>query len=138
MIIVDRDPELRDWLQKKSDSYFDPTRSRFIGLESNGEIAAVTGFTDFNAVSCHMHIGIEGRLTREYTRFCFWYPFEQLGVKKVFGLVAANNAKALRFDKHLGFQEEARIKEALPSGDMIILSMTKEQCRFLDKSFYKQ
>jgi len=47
-------------------------------------------------------------------------------------LVDSTNEKALRFDKKLGFVEEARISNAARAGDLVILTMTKEQCRWLN------
>jgi RimJ/RimL family protein N-acetyltransferase len=55
----------------------------------------------------------------------------QLGVQRVTGYVPASNAAALRFDRHLGFVEEGRLREALPGGeDVIVLGMLKRECRW--------
>lgn len=92
-------------------------------------------YDQFNGASICMHVAAEpGKrwMTREYLWFCFYYPFVQLGVQKIIGLVPAANEIALRFDKHLGFEEEHRIRDAHPRGDLVILSMTREQCRFLE------
>lgn len=78
-----------------------------------------------------MHVAAEKPVTRTYTKFCFEYAFNQLKVKKVLGLVDSTNLSALRFDSHLGFIEEARIKDAGKTGDLIILSMTRPQCRWV-------
>lgn len=61
----------------------------------------------------------------------FNYIFVQLKCNKLFGQVAATNSKALEFDRKLGFKEEARIKEVFPDGDLIVLAMKKEDCRWL-------
>ena len=78
-----------------------------------------------------MHVAIDYRINKEYTKLCFDYAFNQLKVNKVIGLVESNNHKALRFDKHLGFIEEYVVKDAGKNGDIHILSMTREQCRFI-------
>lgn len=106
---------------------------QYIGLLEDGQIIAVVGFEDYNGASIRMHVAAVGKrwMTREYLRFCFWYPFEQLKVKKIIGLVSSNNEQALRFDRHLGFVDEAVIKDAAPDGDLHILTMNKEQCKFL-------
>lgn len=130
MIIFDRQAELSQWIAEKTGGTYATLTSRFIGLELNGKITAVTAFTDYNGASIQMHVAIN-RITKEYTHLCFDYVFNQLKVKKVIGLVESNNAKALRFDKHLGFIEEYVIKDAGRSGDIHILSMTREQCRFI-------
>lgn len=61
----------------------------------------------------------------------FHYPFVQLGVRKLFAQVPAANSKALDIDKKLGFKEEARIKDVFPDGDLIVLAMKPEDCRWL-------
>jgi RimJ/RimL family protein N-acetyltransferase len=63
---------------------------------------------------------------------CFDYPFNQLQVKKIFGQISSRNRVAYEAAKHLGFVEEARIRDVYPDGDMVLLSMTREQCRFLE------
>ena len=81
---------------------------------------------------CQMHIAIEGRLTRDYIRACFRYPFGTLGYACVIGLVAEGNADALKFDKHIGFREVHRIKQGAAGGeDLIILEMRRSDCRWL-------
>jgi hypothetical protein len=79
-----------------------------------------------------MHIACDGSLTREFIWFCFYYAFEQLNVKKVLGLVESTHHKALELDKRLGFVHEHTIKDGGRENDLIILSMTKAQCRWLN------
>jgi RimJ/RimL family protein N-acetyltransferase len=105
-----------------------------IGLEEDGELIAGVTFDNFNGASICMHVAAaEGKrwMTREYLWFCFHYPFEQLGVKRITGLVPASNTVAQRFDEHLGFKLEARLKDAAPDGDLLVYAMFKDDCRFL-------
>lgn len=100
-------------------------------MEEDGQITAGVLYDMFNGRSVCMHVAIEKPVTRKYTRTCFDYPFNQLKVSKVLGLVDSTNDKALRFDKLLGFTEEARIADAGKTGDLVILSMTRQQCRWI-------
>lgn len=131
MIVTDRQQELAAWIGQKTKGVYTPVTASFIGLEFDGQLSAVTAYTDFNGNSVQMHVAIDNRINREYTWFCFHYAFNQLKVKKVIGLVESNNKKALRFDKHLGFVEEHIVKDAGREGDIHILSMTREQCRWI-------
>jgi len=88
-------------------------------------------YDHFNGRSICMHVAIEKPVTRGYTRACFAYPFLQLGVEKVIGMVDSTNEDALRFDTKLGFTEEARIKDAGKYGDLVLLTMTRQQCRWI-------
>ena len=83
--------------------------------------------------SIQVHIAIDNpkHVTRRAIEHVFEYPFCQLGVKKVLGIVNSQNHRALTFDLRLGFQIEHIVKDAYDRGDMYILSMTQEQCRWL-------
>ena len=133
MIICDRQDELGEWLCSRTGGKYVKGSGSYIGLERNGKIVAVVGYEDYNGASIRAHIAFEGQLTREFIWYGFYYPFEQLKVKKIIGLVSSNNHKALKLDKHFGYVEEAIIKDAVPDGDLHILTMTKEQCRFLKR-----
>jgi len=105
-----------------------------IGLEEENELIAGVLFDHFNGASICMHVAaIPGCrwLTREYLWYCFHYPFMELGVKRITGLVPESNQAARRFDEHLGFTLETRLKEAHPEGDMLVYRMFKKDCRFL-------
>lgn len=103
-----------------------------IGNERDGVIIGGVLYDDYRVSSISMHCAGVGRwLTREFLRAVFDYPFNYLKVKKVIGLVDSMNDKAMRLDKHLGFVQEGLIKEASRFGDLVILTMTREQCRFL-------
>lgn len=120
------------WVCEHTGGTFDKDCSSAIGwIQPDGTIDAGVLYDQYNGRSICMHVAIEKPVTRSYTRACFEYPFNQLKVEKVLGLVDSTNEKALRFDKHLGFVEEARIAGAGKTGDLVILTMTKAQCRWI-------
>lgn len=102
-----------------------------IGLEKDGKLTAGVLYDYYNKASVNMHVVIEGNITRSFLFTCFWYPFVQLGVKRVTGLVPEDNLKARRFDEHLGFILEARLKDAAPHGDMLVYRMLREECKWI-------
>jgi RimJ/RimL family protein N-acetyltransferase len=61
----------------------------------------------------------------------FHYPFVQLDCRKLFGTVPASNTAALKFDLKLGFEIEQTIKDVYPDGDMLLVSMYRNNCRWL-------
>jgi RimJ/RimL family protein N-acetyltransferase len=107
-----------------------------IGLRKDGELVAGVIYEGFNGPNVWMLVAaVPGRswLNRAYLTACFAYPFIQLGVERVSGYVYASNQDACRFDEHLGFKEEARLKGAAPDGgDVIIYVMWKKGCRYVD------
>jgi len=62
----------------------------------------------------------------------FDYPFNKLGVSVILGQVCKDNEDALRLNRHLGFKVVADIPDAHMSGDLVIMAMRKEECRFLN------
>jgi hypothetical protein len=83
--------------------------------------------------SIKMHVAIDDPkfVSRRAIQAVFEYPFHDLRVKKVLATVCSENVKALSMDMRLGFKLEAIIEDAYDRGDMYILSMTQEQCRWL-------
>lgn len=122
------------WLMDKLGSQWFPGRGSIVGLwqDEVGPIAACL-FEGCNGASVMMHLaGIGGKwMNREFLWFCFYYPFEQLGLKKVIGLVESDNLKSIRLIQHLGFTLEATLENAAPKGDLLIYSMTRDQCKWL-------
>jgi RimJ/RimL family protein N-acetyltransferase len=105
-----------------------------IGLERDGELIAGTIYEGYNPHSIWMHVAaIPGArwLTRDYLRAVFRYPFVQLGVNRVGGWVEESNMAARKFDEHLGFREEARLRGAArDGGDVILYVMWRDECRW--------
>lgn len=106
-----------------------------ICLLRDGEVVCGVIYDEFNGTNVFMHVAAEvgGKwLTRDFLRCAFHYPFVQLGVKRITGWVEAHNFKARRFDEHLGFKEEARLKGAGTNGvDVILYVMRREDCRYV-------
>lgn len=105
-----------------------------IGLEQDGELIAGVVYDGYiEGARVNMHVAGVGKrwLTREFLSVCFKYPFVQLGVNVVIGLVESTNEAALKFDKHLGFTEACRIEGGAKDSDLIVLTMPRKTCRFL-------
>lgn len=71
-------------------------------------------------------------LSRDMLWVAFDYPFNQLGCSKVCGTIPSSNPQLLAINKKIGFIVEATIKGAYPGADMLVLSMERDQCRWLD------
>jgi len=110
-----------------------------IGLVKDGEIVCGVVYDDYTISNLFMHVAaVPGRkwLTKDaykdFAHACFYYPFGQLGCKRVTGWVEASNTEARRFDEHLGFKQEAVLKSAArDGGDVIIYAMFADECRYI-------
>ncbi len=107
-----------------------------IGLERDGAIAAVVVFDNFSEADCCMHIASDGTkrwMSKELLIAAFAYPFVQLGLRRVTGMVPAKNAAALAFDEHIGFVREGYHPHALPDDDLVSLGLLRDNCRFIPR-----
>lgn len=105
-----------------------------IGLEEDGKLIAGVLYDYYNGASMNAHIAGEGTnwLNRKYLHFIFWYPFEQLKVKRLTVLVPESNKESNRFVRHLGFDLEATLRDAAPDGDVFLYRMFRHQCKWLE------
>lgn len=104
-----------------------------IGCVVDGKLVAGILYDGYTGTSIAMHSRcVNPRVvTREFFWTIFDYPFNQLGVLRVTGLVSTANLAAQRVDEHLGFVEEARLQNYFPDGDGIVYRMFKEDCKWL-------
>lgn len=109
---------------------------RAIGLRRDGELVAGVIYEGFNGRNIWMHVAaVPGAkwMSKTYLLACFKYPFLICGVDRVSGYVNESNLAARRFDEHLGFREEARLKgAAFDGGDVILYAMWRKDCRYVD------
>lgn len=132
-IVWDEPRRVGEWVCAKVGATFNPQEATAIGLERDGSLVAGVMFDHYTGRSIAMHVAGEGGhwMTRDYARACFGYAFNQLGVGKIIGLVDSTNQAARRYDEHLGFHLEATITGAGKVGDLLIYSMTPQQCRWI-------
>lgn len=106
-----------------------------IGVERDGEIIAGILYDNLvQGASVCLHVAAKegvGWVTRALLRLVFGYAFNGLGVKRITGFVAETNAKARRFDEHVGFRREALLSDVYPDGGLIVYKMTRGDCRYV-------
>lgn len=135
-LIYGNEERLLPWAQQQIGVSF--RRDAYtLGLEKDGALVAVVVFDSFGAFDCNMHIASDGTsawMNKSLLLGAFAYPFLQLKLLRVTGLVPAGNRDALRFDEHLGFVREGFHPKAGPDGcDLISLGLLAENCRFIPK-----
>ena len=106
-----------------------------IGLIRDERLVAGVLYEGFNGSNVWMHVAAEPGarwMTRDFLRYAFHYPFNEMNVKRISGYVEASNMKARKCDEHLGFKREAILRGAASDGgDVFIYVMTKEMCRYV-------
>lgn len=108
--------------------------SQGIGWLKDGCLVAGVVYNEYNHVNINMHVAAVGKnwLRREFLWAAFDYPFNQCGVKRITAFIEDENKAAIKFDEHLGFKYEARMKDAYINGDILIYVLRREDCRWLD------
>lgn len=111
-----------------------PTHDHCIARVKDGRLLGGVIYQGYTGASVEIHVaGFDPHwLSRDILWAAFGYAFIQLGCLKVIGRVQATNERALEFDLKLGFKEEARISDVYPDGDLLILTMRREDCRWLN------
>lgn len=110
-----------------------------IGVRSDEALHGVVVFDSFTTTGCWVSVVSDGGrkwITRELIIRVFAYPFIQLDYPRLNSFVSVNNADAIRFNEHFGFQREGVLREAGEHGeDLIVYGMLRRECRWLPERF---
>lgn len=108
---------------------------RAIGAVRNDCLLAVVAYNGMSKRSCFMHSAIDDPsvIDRTFVRAIFEYPFVVLGMNSLFAHVDSVNTRALDIDKRVGFREVNRFPDAGAEGDLILLHMRKEDCKWIKR-----
>ena len=126
------------WTAEQTKGKYFEANSQSIGLKQNGEFVAGVIYENWNRRTITCHIAISGRLTPRYLAVIFDYPFNMCKVKKIIVPVDATNSKSVTLVEKMGFTEEARIKDGMADGDMILFTLAKEDCKYLGERYGKE
>jgi RimJ/RimL family protein N-acetyltransferase len=91
-------------------------------------------FTNYTTESIAIHsAGWSPRwINRDMLFVTFDYPFNQLGVNRVFGYVPEDNFHAIRFNEKMGFTHVTRV-EGMFKGNIacLLMKLERRECRWL-------
>jgi len=123
------------WAGPRIGESFDPGSTTGISVFCEHGAATVL-YTDHDRVGVRMQVaGVGHWLSRTALAVFFGYPFQDLGVRRVTGLVAKRNKKARNLNEKLGFVQEGCLRQALFNGDSyIIYGMLRDECRWLKEA----
>lgn len=84
------------------------------------------------SIAVHVAAFEENWLNRDLLWVMFDYPFNQLGVKRIFAEISEDNTQALKFNENLGFYTVATIEGVFPNNvACVVRRIDREGCRFL-------
>jgi RimJ/RimL family protein N-acetyltransferase len=135
MIVVGR--QVMDWVSTRMDGIFAEINCQAIGLESNGKIQAGVVFENWNGSSIVAHMAAE-RLSRQFLWAVSDFAFNQCGAIKIIAPIAGTNESMIRLIEHMGFILEGCIRDGCPGGHMLLYTLRKQYCRFLEGKYLGQ
>lgn len=133
---ITQGPVIGHWVAQRVRGQYFEANSQAIGLMKDGKIIAGVIYENFNGRSVVAHIAIEGSINREFLYAIFHYPFTACGVEKIIAPVPGSNGKSIRLATNMGFWPEARLRDAHPDGDILLMTLEKADCRFLGDARY--
>lgn len=136
--VTEDQPGLLAWAAERIGLIRFKDDAKAIGIKRRGQLIAVVVYDAFAECDVNMHVASDGSrywLTREVLKVVFHYPFVQLGLRRVTGLIPTKKADAIRFNAHLGFKLEGLCPEAMPDDDLQIRGMLRRECRFIPQEY---
>ena len=136
-LVLDQHQRVAAWVAAQTDCSAEAWAGYVcLGLEDEqGKLIAGVVLEGYNGRNANVHLAGIGRhwLNRNMLTTFFHYCFNHLGLTRLTGLVPASNADALAFDLHAGFKLEYTMTDGARDGDLHILVMRREDCRFLPR-----
>jgi RimJ/RimL family protein N-acetyltransferase len=94
--------------------------------------ALLMGDNDYS-MEIHFASFVPNFVRQEMLWAVFNYIFKVRKIKKLFGRVPENNKRARKFNKHLGFKEEAILADVYPDREgLVIMSMYEKDCKYIN------
>jgi RimJ/RimL family protein N-acetyltransferase len=101
-------------------------------IGSDGSFRGGVLYNNYRDPAIETHwAGEPGWLTRENLRGIFAYPFTQLGVRRVTGIIHRKNRRARKAAEKIGFKLEGVCRHGFKDGDACVYGMTKAECRWI-------
>lgn len=133
--VVFNDPGVGEFVAAQALCRWEPGTDASIGtVDADGVALGGFVFTGDTGRSISVHMAGRDPLwcTRDLLWAAFDFPFNQLGLTKVFAVVSASNVDALALDLRAGFKIEAVLHDMFPGGPAFVLGMYRQDCRWLD------
>lgn len=99
----------------------------------HGRIVGMVGYSGWTPNSVGMHLALDKPAAiRALLQHGFRYAFVQAEKQLVIGVTPGDNDRALKLNRHLGFRETYRVRDAWKPGvDLVIQELRRDDCRWL-------
>lgn len=131
MIVTGPQPVLRNWLCERIGADPQALPMQCFGRAVDGRLVGVVGLANWTDATAEIHVAGDGRwITRELIIASLGFAFAH--VRVLLALIGCGNARSMRLAGRMGFREECRIAGAHADGALVVMSMRREECRFLE------
>lgn len=124
------------WVRQRTGAILTEDTTGIVAMDkATGRVLAAVVLDTWSGSSVQAHIVIERPIVLRHGLFELVsdYVYRQAGCLTIAGVVPADNEKALKLDRHLGFKEVGRIHDGYAPGvDSVIMEMRRSDCRFLN------
>jgi L-amino acid N-acyltransferase YncA len=127
--LTDDDTVVAPWVGERTGDDFQAGVTACLGVMDEDKMVAGVVYDHLTGPCVTATIAVEGKcLPRRMIRAMFNFPFHYLGVRKILVYINEANEASLKLAKRLGFAVEAAIKDVYVEGDMLVLSLPKQDC----------
>jgi hypothetical protein len=122
-----------EWVIARIPLLLVPDMTSILAVNEKDEILAACVMDTWTETSCQVHFTIENPfvIRHGFLHEISKFVFDDSGRLAMYGLVPADNKKALNLDKKIGFIEITRLKDAYKKGvDYVLLELRKSHCNF--------
>lgn len=123
-------------IMRAAGSRFTPVTMQVISRTEKGKLYGGVIYENYTgdggSVVVHIAGFVRNWINRDLLWIMFDYPFRQLNCVQAFAQVAANNTECLQFCRSIGWKQVIRLEAVYPDGDMVLLRMWRDDCRFLN------
>ena len=127
--------EYGDLLARRAGTTYNPAVDVNFARVRDGVLLGGAVFSGYTGESICVHTASWTKhwINRDLLFMSFDYPFNQLGVKRMFGQVPEDNTHAQEINLKFGFRYVARIEGVFRNNvACMVMCMERSECRFLD------
>ena len=125
-LVFDDKERIGDWVAERVGQLSSWGGFYAMGAELKGELVSGLVFNNFTDSSATVHLAVSTptKTLSQMLDHGFLYAFKTCRLRRLTGLVEAQNEKSLKIIKHIGFTEEGVMRQAGTGGqDIIVLAL---------------
>jgi RimJ/RimL family protein N-acetyltransferase len=130
MLVYNQPEAVNYWIRDHGGGYAAPGSFAALGWVEDYKLVGGITFSHFNKKHCLVNVALAGgKFPVGLLRAGLFYSFHQLALRRLTFLIAEDNLKSQTLARKLGATLEATLRDADPSGDLLIFSLFPEDCK---------